>query len=530
MNEILEKLREQLKTIFGGMSKTQRLITGVAAVSIVLFGIIFSLMSTRMNYSPLLADLSEKDAANVKTFLDKKGIKYKISNNGTVIEVDEKEKYNIRLDLAQSGAMPKNGVGFEIFDTMKIGATEYDKKIMFLRAQSGELERTISAFNQVKSARVEITPSNDAVFAEEKTPAKASVMIEMQPLEKLSDDNIIAIMRLVGSAVDGLSAENVEVVDTDGNLLSDRVEHDSSSSGMNNKRLDLQKKIEKELEQKAKGVLDFLGSGNSKVRVAVDLDFDKEIINSESYTTPTVNNEQLQQGLVRSKQDNNEYYKGSGNSPEGVPGTSSNIPGYVGTTGSGTGKEYTKNNSIVNYEMDSKKASYEKSLGKIRKITVSVVLNRDSKYFKDTKFTPDEKVEFEKIVKTAVNFDELRGDTINVSAKPFNMDVLNKYNEYSKKQEQLKTVFIIGIISLLVIAIGAVIMLKVLKNIEEKKMREREKEAMKDLGLDFEHISVGEQFSVEEQERMEKEEEVREIVKTRPEDVASLIKTWMMDD
>lgn len=530
MNEILEKIKEQLKNIFGGMSQAQRIITIVAIASIVMFGIIFSVLSTRVNYSPLLTDLNDKDAAAVKTFLDKKGVKYKITHNGTAIEVEDKEKYNIRLDLAQSGAMPKNGVGFEIFDTMKIGATEYDKKIMFLRAQSGELERTISAFKQVKSARVEITPSNDAVFAEEKTPAKASVMIEMQPLEKLSEENILAIMRLVASAVDGLSYENVEVMDTDGNLLSDRVEAEGSSSGFNNKKLDLQKKIEKELEQKARGVLDFLGSGNAKVKVAVELDFDKEVINSESYTTPTVNNEQLPQGIIRSKQENSENYKGAGSQAEGVPGTTSNIPGYVGTTGSGAGKEYNKSSSIVNYEMDSKKQSFEKSLGKIRKITVSVVLNKDSKYFKDIKFTTEERAEFESIVKTAVNFDDRRGDTINVSAKPFNMDVVNRYQENIKKQEQTRNALIIGIIILIIIAVGAVIALRVLKNIEEKKMREREKEAMKDLGLDFDQISVGEQFSVEEQERMEKEEEIREIVKSRPEDVANLIKTWMIED
>ena len=149
MNETLERLKEAFLKIWNKLSKAQKFIISGAVISFFVFLIIYSTMANKVKYQPLFTDLEPKDAATIKELLDKKSIKYKITGNGSVIEVDSKEKYNLRLDLAKDGFMPDgNTVGFEIFDTAKISATEFDKKMMFLRGQKGELERTIKSLDR----------------------------------------------------------------------------------------------------------------------------------------------------------------------------------------------------------------------------------------------------------------------------------------------------------------------------------------------------------------------------------------------
>lgn len=41
---------------------------------------------------------------------------------------------------------------------------------------------------------------------------------------------------------------------------------------------------------------------------------------------------------------------------------------------------------------------------------------------------------------------------------------------------------------------------------------------------------MGEQMTAEEQERREKEEQIKQIARDRPEEVANLIRTWMVEE
>ncbi|NLK62469.1 MAG: flagellar M-ring protein FliF [Fusobacteria bacterium] len=537
MNETLERLKEAFLKIWNKLSKAQKFIISGAVISFFVFLIIYSTMANKVKYQPLFTDLEPKDAATIKELLDKKSIKYKITGNGSVIEVDSKEKYNLRLDLAKDGFMPDgNTVGFEIFDTAKISATEFDKKMMFLRGQKGELERTIKSLKQIKRASVNITPSNDSIFAEEKTDAKASVLIELEPFERLNPENIKAIILLVASGVDGLVPENIDVMDTSGNILSDLVEFGSDISKMGNKKIEMQHDMEKKLRQNASSVLNVLGGGNFRITVSVELDFNKEQIASEMFSTPTIGGEEMLEGLKRSVQQSNEQYENRGTDiAMGAPGTDTNIPGYVGQEENiNANNKYNKSNSIVNYELNKTQSSFEKSLGSIKRMTISVNINKKADYFKDSELT-DEKINIEKqkfinMVKTAVGFNEKRGDSINVEIIPFDMKTINQYHEAIELEQKQKTYSIIaGIVFAIIIIIG-IIVYYILKRKEEFLLREKERRAVEELIPEFDEIILGKQLNVEDQERLEKEEEIKEIAKKKPEEVAGLIKAWLADD
>lgn len=533
MNELLTKIKEKFNTIWSRLTKIQKIIISVSLFGFLAFLIVFSTVANKINYEPLFTGLEAKDAAAIKAQLDKMAVPYKITDNGSTIEVDSKNKYAIRLDLAKNGAMPNGGVvGFEIFDTTKIGATDFDKKMMFLRAQKGELERTIGSMSNVKKATVNITPANDSVFADEKSLAKASILIEpASPFEKFSDESIRSIMVLAASAVEGLNVDNIEVIDTFGNILSERVEFDNNSgAAVTTKKIALQKEVEKNLEKSVATVLGMLGSGNYKITTMAELDFDKELVDKEQYTTPTVSGEQMKEGLVRSKQENSETYRGGNTSASGIAGTSSNIPGYVGTTGNQNGKEYSKTSNIVNYEMDKTNVKYEKALGKIRKVSISVVLNSNSPYFKTTQFNDVEKKKFEDIVKSAISFDEKRGDSINIAAMPFNTEFIDKFNADEAKKKKTEMFAWVAVAVIIFLFLIAVFVYVAKKKKELEKLQEEERKKFEELIPEFEEITMGDQLTAEEQERREKEDQIKQIARERPEEVANLLRTWMNEE
>ena len=126
----------------------------------------------------------------------------------------------LRLGMAAAG-LPKTGrIGFELFDKMNLGATEFTEHINYRRALEGELERSVMSLAEVEQARVHLTFPKDSVFLEAQQPAKASVLVKTRPGARLAPQNVVAIYHLVASAVEGLAPDAVSVLDMNGNLLS----------------------------------------------------------------------------------------------------------------------------------------------------------------------------------------------------------------------------------------------------------------------------------------------------------------------
>lgn len=534
MENWLKQVKENFNKVWQSLSKAQKVTLIGISVTTISFIIFLAFLNTRVAYEPLFTELESKDAAVIKEYLDKKAIKYRITQNGSAIEVDKNAKYGIRLDISKEGLMPTNGtVGFEIFDSAKIGATEFDKKMMYLRAQKGELERTIGALDAVKKASVSITPANDSPFAEEKMGAKASVLIQMEPTRTLNEESIKSIIVLVSSSIEGLSPQDVNVVDTGGNILSDRVELSNESNVMTKKRIDLEREIVKNLERNANGVLNVLGTDNYRVKISVELDFDREASTQETFTTPTVNGEQLQQGLVRSAQskaENSRSASGTGDMAQGVAGTETNIPEYVAPENQNSSSEYNKNENITNFELDRKNTSYEKSLGQIRRMTVSIALNKDSSYFRDREVSEEDKAQFQKIVETAVGFSNRRGDTINVEVIPFNRDLENQFELQAQREAQRLRIIYGTTAGIIVVLVLIIVGYGVFRAMEARKLRLQEAKAIEELLPQLEEFELEDRVSVEDQERMDQENQIKLIAKQKPDEVAALIKNWLSEE
>jgi flagellar M-ring protein FliF len=199
-------------------------LVGAVAVVVVLIAVFFVVRScSTVTRGPafvmIYSRLELKDAANVVAKLKELKIPYEIRENGASIAVPKSRSDEARLSLAQEGLPQGGSVGWEIFDESKLGATDFDRRVQFMRAISGELARTIRHIDAIEDARVQIVIPETRLFEATTAPVTASVLLRLKPGERLTGSQVNGIIHLVASSVENLKPENVTVVDIYGNIL-----------------------------------------------------------------------------------------------------------------------------------------------------------------------------------------------------------------------------------------------------------------------------------------------------------------------
>lgn len=171
-------------------------------------------------YVPAFTQLKTDDAALIVDELKKQKTPYELAESGSTILVPQDQVDTVRLAILGGGLPLKGTVGFELFNKSDMGLTEFAQKINYQRALQGELARTLMTLDNVESARVHITLPEDGVFRDDRRPAKASVTLLPKLGASIDGQTIVGIQRLVASAVEGLDAINVVVLDDAGRQLS----------------------------------------------------------------------------------------------------------------------------------------------------------------------------------------------------------------------------------------------------------------------------------------------------------------------
>jgi flagellar M-ring protein FliF len=203
---------QQAKQFWTSRTTGQKgLLLAGGAVTILLLAF-FSRMIGSPDYKPLYTGLESADAQTLTAQLDAQGVPHQASADGKTISVPADKLDAARLQTATQGAPHSGRMGFELFDKVSWGQTEFDEKVTYQRALEGELERTIETLSDVASARVHIVMPTDSAFADSQRAAKASVILKLRH-DTLSKDAVLAISRLVSGAVDELKPEDVSIVD-----------------------------------------------------------------------------------------------------------------------------------------------------------------------------------------------------------------------------------------------------------------------------------------------------------------------------
>ena len=396
-------------------------------------GIIYvSKWANRPDYVVLYSDLQPADSAAVLTALKAQKIKYDVRDGGSSIAVSPPEiVHELRISLAGDG-IPKGGVvGFELFDSTSLGTTTFVERLKFMRAIQGELERTIGSIDSVASVRVHITQPEKSVFARDNNNPTASVMLKLRPGAELNKKQVKGIANLVAGSVEGLTKENVTIIDTFGNLLTYK-EEGEDSMGIEATRLQYQQEVERGYVQRVEQMLaKVLGPGKVIARVTADIDFSANEREEEAYDPS---------GQVIRSERTVEEGAGSG-ARGGVPGVSpnlSNAPNLLAQPDSSKESSSHKEN-IKNFELSRAVTKTSAPRGRLTRLSVAVLVDglyesapaaagaaakpasaeapAAAKIFKPL---PAETIaQIESVVKSAVGLDSARGDTLTVENIPF---------------------------------------------------------------------------------------------------------------
>ncbi len=423
MNNGMEKMTQsfsefflQIKTLLKNLSLAKR-ITLLALVGGTILGFIFLIIWTgKPDFQLLYSNLDPEDAGAILTRLKEQKIPYQIPSNGNSILIPGERIYETRMELASQGLPQGSGVGFEIFDSTKLGMTEFVQNVNYQRALQGELSRTINGFAEIESSRVHIVMQAKSLFVEKEEPATASVILKIRYGRRLNKDQVQGIVHLVSSSISGLNPENVTVVDNRGKMLAG-FKDKSTIGGMSSDQLEYREKVEKGLENRIKTMIEgVLGLGSAIVRVSCDLDFKRQEKTEEMYNPDSK--------VVRSEQIFNETSNKAEINPIGIPGALSNgALSKVDESKPGNRLKFQKQDRTVNYEIDKVISHTVEPTGKINRISVAVIVDGTYENIKgengsqELKYLPrtqDEMDKLKSIVKRAVNFDAKRADEIEI--------------------------------------------------------------------------------------------------------------------
>ena len=481
----MDKVNDALEALKAKWSELSRLVKIAIVLGIIsLFAIIGTVyyMNTRVEYSVLFSNLSEADAGTISQDLDSQNIKYKLADDGKTIMVDKTKVDQYRIDLAVDNKLPSSSKGFELFDSASMMTTDEDRKIMYQRALTGELENSIAALDDVDKAKVNLTiPKSDNVFDNSTSgKAKASIVLTLKGTS-ISKDAVQGIVALTTGAVQGLDKKNVRVVDQTGRILNKNEEDDASdSSGATGKYMKLKSQYEKQMEKKITGLIEpVVGKGKVKASVNVDLNFDAVEKKVTNYSNPQIRSENVQ---------------ASGKQAEIKQAQTGQVNDNVDNVTGDANNDNASYNRTVNNELNTETTKVINAPGSINRMTSSVVINGD--------LSAGDARNIRKLIQGALGYDKQRGDTVSVQAVNFaRAKSMKKKTAARKKAKKTNWVLIGALIAAGVLTLGTIIFLVIRRR---RRLAEEEDEYYDD---DYD-VDVTDEGEEEEEEAKEVAEEL----------------------
>jgi len=365
----MKNFTQSLLDLWKQLGLNQRVSLVVAALA-VLGGLIGVMVwSQRPDMQLLYAKMGEKDAAAVISYIQSQNIPHQLTAGGTTVMVPSDKVYKLRMDLAGKGIPSGDGVGFEIFDKGQFGLSDFVQRTNYLRAVQGELARTISQLSGVRGARVMIVqPENRLLLTEQGVKSTASVFVDVGG-GRLDIEQVNAIRHLVANAVQGLSPDQVAVIDNRGRTLSEELKQDPTL-GSASSQMRYRQQVEDYLSRKVESMLSaVIGPGNAVVRVSAEIESEATTLVSEKYDPDgQVVRSQTQTDDVT----NSTEAKAGG----GATGVSANVPDKGAATGDtarpiSTSEQNRKNRTIA-YEINRVVTNVTRNPGTVKSVTAAV--------------------------------------------------------------------------------------------------------------------------------------------------------------
>ncbi|HET7754015.1 MAG TPA: flagellar basal-body MS-ring/collar protein FliF [Anaeromyxobacteraceae bacterium] len=400
----MDPLTRQLHALpsrLGALPLAVKVVLAAALLALVAAGSLFSASSAE-SYQYAFTNLTAEDSAEAAGQLKAAGVPFRLEAAGSALAVPANKVHDARLLLAAAGLPRGGGVGFELFDKGDLGVSEFTQRVNLRRATEGELARTISRLGPVRAARVHVTLPEKTLFKEDARKASAAVVVTLQPGRLLGEREISGIRHLVSSAVPGLSASDVTLVDGRGAVLSESAQWAESGQ--------YQRKLERDLEQRVVELLEqAVGAGGVVVRVAASVDA-SEVTESAERVDPDTS-------ALRSERTVTQSSSQDASATAGVAGAAANqplapVPAAPGSVNRGSS---SMTDEVRNYDVSRTQTTTVTRAPRLKRLSVAVLVDGV-----DGKPRPEAEVRrLGDLAKAAVGFDATRGDELDISSSPF---------------------------------------------------------------------------------------------------------------
>ncbi|MBY0356237.1 MAG: flagellar M-ring protein FliF [Rickettsiales bacterium] len=534
MNAMVQSLRE--------LSQMKLIALAATALFLIGFFIFLSVNASSPLMAPLYSNISLEESGAIVQELEKANVPYTLALGGSQILVPADKVEEMRVKLAQLG-MPSAGsmIGYEIFDKSEsLGTSNFVLNVNKLRALEGELGRTISSLSKVEQARVHLVIPKRELFTREKTEPTASVALKVRGAAELDKNEIAAIKHLVATAVPGLKPTRITIIDQNGNMLARGVEDENDPDVMAANAQEFRVSYENKLKSTIERLLErSLGTGNVKAEVNADIDFDRVVTNSETFDP--------EGQVARSIQGIEENEKSSEKDQKDNVSVGQNLPDAQQNQGTlGTESQRQRTDETTNYEISKTVENHIKQTGTVNRLSIAVLV--DGTYITNdqgsevyTARSEQEIQQLESLVRSAVGYDEARGDKVDV----INMQFAREANVFEEGPLDFLKQDLSGIVQTLVLGGVAILFILLVirplvsRAISTNSEAETEEEEMKRILLGGPSMTARlSDFSGEEDEglitidrvdggiKSSTMKKINELIETHPDEAMSVIRGW----
>ena len=593
MIEWLKKLPATFKEFWGKLKLWQKLVAaGIAAVVVVVIVVMFKTSSAPAGvplFNTVVRDENARD--QITTRLDMEGVHYTVNAEGLIIVDDKKTASKLRSILTVEGLVPGNVDPFGLFDQTSWSETDFDRNVKLQRSIERQLKQQILAIDDIANASVVITSPKKELFSQDQKPVTCSVTVTFKPGSTMPENRkqLKGLQELICRSVVGLTPENLTLQDNHSNILND-FEGLAESDRLENIKKE-SKQITAEEEALRKRVLSFLRSnfnGSERVRdlvVKIEKDMSK-VVRDQTIYTPVIITEQdpdkpydtteKRDYLPISSQTVTKEFTGTGYNPQGPAGVEGQNPPVYSDMSNVIGKSVetgVTQNNVVNTEI-----RHTDQNSTLLRITASANIDGKWETQRDSNRNPivvtkdniDELKEWcakeniipanyriatgkffrvyypvnssviedcTRLVQDAIGYNKKRGDSVTITsfAIPRDEEWEKEEEAYFHAQQTKKTIILI-LCGLALVLIVFIVFRFITRELERRRrLREEEilrrQQAEREKALwEAKQDGIDVTMSVEERKRAELQENAIAMAKEHPEDVAMLIRTWLMEE
>lgn len=566
--EWFRKLVEQVRSLWAKWKPVQKIIflsiVAVVIVGIILLVTVSSTPSRAELFSRPITDPSQLD--RIVQRLDQEGIPYTVTAENVILMEDDAGARRARSILVREDLVPPDTDPWEIFDVERWTITDFERNVNLQRALTRQLTLHIEALSDVDNASVTVAFPEDRLFLEEQNPVTASVILTPRPGSDIRENRakVEGIERLIQYAIEGLDPENITITDITGVVLNDFDSLDAFDRiAQTREELELKASEERRIRgQVLEGIAGILTADRVRIpRLEVEIDMSQEesvtsevlpiVIREDNPLTP-FDDSQVEQFVPLGTTVTEETFRGTGFNPEGPPGQEGQTPpayqDLQDQVGSYSNTTRQQNNEISTRETQTVRSP---QLGR-RTIGVAIDGNWRKEYDENGQLVinPDGSISrsyvppsaellasVESIVEAAIGFSAARGDEVIVEHVQFDRTAEHEAEDAeARRQRQMQQILLYSLIGVAALLVMFIAFRLISREIERRRrLREeelaRQHQAMREAALrSAEDEGTDVEMSVEERARLEMQENAINMAREHPEDVAQLIRTWLMEE